>query len=149
MNNEKIGNLNKTHNKSKTRLHRIWAAMKSRCYNPKNNRYENYGGKGIVVCDEWQDFEPFYDWAMSSGYRDDLTIDRIESSGNYEPSNCRWVTQKAQQNNRRNNHLIAYNGETHTLAEWAKITNIKPSTLLARIKSGWSVERVLTQPLKK
>lgn len=129
--------INTTHGLRNTRLHRIWSEMKTRCYNKKNKSYEMYGGRGIIVCEEWlHNFQAFYDWAMANGYRDDLTIDRINNDKGYSPDNCRWITQKEQQNNRRNNRTITHNGETHTISEWAEIYEINPHTLRDRIESG-------------
>jgi hypothetical protein len=99
------------------------------------------------MCEEWtKDFQAFYDWAMANGYREGLTIDRIDNNGNYEPPNCRWVTWRSQQNNRRNNHLIEFNGQVHTMAEWAVRCGIPYQTLARRVNVyGWSVERALTE----
>lgn len=91
-----------THGKTNTRLFRIWQGMKYRCYNPKCKDYSRYGGRGVVICKEWrEDFQAFYDWSMANGYSDNLTIDRKDSNGNYEPSNCRWATVKQQTENKR------------------------------------------------
>lgn len=99
---ELCGDQHRTHGFSKTRLYRIYYKMKERCYRPKNDNYKYYGGLGVIICDEWlNDFKRFAEWALSNGYSDNLTIDRIDPSGNYEPSNCRWITIQEQQRNRR------------------------------------------------
>ena len=92
LNNELVSDRFKTHGKTKTRLFRTWQNMRKRCENPKLKSYKNYGGKGVKVCEEWKDFVSFCDWAVANGYRDNLTIDRINPNGNYEPSNCQWLT---------------------------------------------------------
>lgn len=136
----------KTHCMSGTRLHNEWRSMKRRCYTKGQKEFKNYGARGIAICDEWlHDFKAFYDWAMSSGYADNLTIDRIDVNGNYEPSNCRWVTQKVQQNNRRNNHYITYNGETLTAMQYSEKYNLNYSTLITRLSRGWSVEKIMNK----
>lgn len=141
-----------THNKTKTRLYRIWISMKCRCYDEKHETYKNYGGRGIKICDEWlSDFMNFYNWAMENGYdenapRNICTIDRIDVNGNYEPDNCRFVDMKVQQNNRRNNHYITYNGETHTMKQWAEILNISTEAIRNRLKKyDYNIEKVFTQ----
>ena len=123
--------------------------MKARCYNPLSDNYNNYGSRGITVCDEWKNnFQNFYDWAVKNGYRDDLSIDRIDNDKGYFPENCRWETPKGQQRNKRNNRLLTRNGETHCLAEWAEITGINRSTISDRIdKMGWTVEKPLQNRL--
>lgn len=137
-----------THGHCKDRVYNILGAMKQRCYNSNHNEYHIYGGRGITICDEWlgeHGTENFIEWALSSGYRDDLTIDRIDADGNYEPSNCRWVTRKEQNLNKRNNHLLTYNGKTQTMKQWADETGIKFSTISTRLQRGWSIERTLTK----
>ena len=135
---------------SGTRLYRIWQAMIKRCYSPNYERYNDYGGRGITVCNEWKNgFQAFCDWAMANGYANDLTIDRKDVNGNYEPSNCRWTTYKVQGGNTRRVHFITYDGETHSMTEWAKIKGIKYSTLANRINMyHWDVERALTTPVE-
>lgn len=141
------GCITKKHGKFGTRIYKIWDSMYQRCYNRNNQAYKNYGGRGITVCDEWlHNFQSFYDWAMSNGYADDLTIDRKDVNGNYEPSNCRWATDVEQHNNTRANRYIEFNGETHTIAEWSRITGINDSTLRSRLgEYKWSIERALTE----
>lgn len=131
------------------RLYNIWGGMKKRCYNEENEKYPIYGGRGIAVCEEWKDdFQAFYDWAMANGYSDSLTIDRIDNDGDYSPSNCRWATNKEQQNNKRNNHCITYNGKTQTVAKWAEELGMKSSTLYQRLTQyKWSVEKALITPV--
>ena len=129
-----------------TRLREIWGGMKKRCYNSKSPNYKYYGGRGIKVCDEWlekQGAENFRNWALANGYRDDLTIDRIDNNKGYSPDNCRWFTQKEQSSNRRNTIYLTYQGKTHTIIEWAKITGIPIYTLRYRYKRGYDVERIL------
>lgn len=116
--------------------------MKQRCYNPNDaDSYIYYGARGIKVCDEWKDdFSAFESWAMSHGYRDDLTIDRIDVDADYCPENCRWATPKEQSNNTRRNRYITYNGETKTLTEWAELTGIDYQVLAHRFNKNWSAE---------
>jgi len=138
--------LRQTHGLAKTRLYNIWNGMKGRCSLQTLSCYKYYGDRGIKVCEEWQTFEPFYDWAMANGYRDDLTIDRIDVNGNYEPTNCRWITQREQALNTRRNHYITYNGETKILEEWAMLLGINHSTLIERLNRWNSIEEALTIP---
>lgn len=110
---------------SKTRIYRIWRAMRHRCYNKNDTHYSIYGGRGIKVCQEWKDnFSIFKEWALNNGYQDDLTIDRIDSNGDYCPENCRWATYEQQANNTSKNKYIEYKGEIHTLSEWCKILDL-------------------------
>lgn len=112
---------NKTHGMSNTKLYCIWEGIKGRCYNKRNKSFPNYGGRGISMCDEWKDsFESFFDWSMSNGYEEGLSIDRINVNGNYDPSNCRWITITEQGYNKRNSVMLTHNGETKCLAEWAR-----------------------------
>lgn len=137
--------LNTRHGESHSKLHRTWCNMRYRCYNPNCKSYKNYGGRGITICDEWSSYESFRTWALENGFADGLSIDRIDVNGNYEPSNCRWVSDKVQHNNTRKNHHLTMNGETHTIQEWSEITGIKWTTINARIKAGWTVEKALTR----
>lgn len=132
-----------------TRHLKIYKGMKDRCYNPKNKRYKDYGGRGIKICDEWlKDYNAFLKWALENGYDENLTIDRIDVNGNYEPSNCRWATSKQQAFNRRSNHRITINGENKTITEWSEIRNIKITTICARIRRGMNEVDAIITPLK-
>lgn len=141
---EKTRNLNKTHDKTNTRIYGIWCYMKRRCYNENCKCYKNYGARGITMCDEWKnDFMTFYNWSMLHGYNDNLTIDRIDINGNYEPNNCRWATIKQQNRNTRKNKYYTINGETHCLSEWCEIYNLNYKRVQYRIRSNWTIEESL------
>lgn len=138
---EATSKANTTHGHRHTRIYGIWNAMIARCHRKNTKAYPMYGGRGITVCNEWKNgFQAFYDWAMANGYDDDLSIDRIDNDKGYSPDNCRWVSVDTQANNKRSNISVEYNGETHTLAEWAKALGIKYATLRKRLMGGWSVE---------
>ena len=141
---------NHKHKMSGTRIYETWQDMKRRCYNKQNARYDRYGGRGITVCDEWlNNFQSFYDWAISNGYSDDLTIDRIDNDGNYEPSNCRWSTAKEQCNNRGSNINITIGNATKSLMCWCEIFNVDYKKVYARYKrNGYEgIDRVLNDIL--
>lgn len=141
---------NAKHGQRNTRLYKIWCGMKYRCYNSNSDEYETYGGRGIRICKEWNlNFRKFYDWAMNNGYEDNLTIDRINVNGNYTPENCRWTTMKVQENNKRNNRIIEYKNKMQTISQWADDIGTRKEVIYYRLNHGWSVERALTQPVKK
>ena len=142
------GNRNKIHGLSNTRLFDEWNLMKTRCLNPNTKSYAYYGGRGITICPEWSDeFLNFYNWAINNGYADDLTLDRKDTNGNYEPDNCRWVTMKVQSNNRRNNHMITYDGKTQSLQMWSEELGISRTVLSDRLnRLKWSIEDAFKTP---
>lgn len=125
-----------------------WQAAKQRCTNPNNAGYADYGGRGITMCDRWlHDFAAFLA-DMGPRPSPDHSIDRIDNDGPYAPDNCRWATHLEQHNNTRQNHLMTFNGETHTLAEWARLVNISVLTVSGRINTQkWSIEAALTTPV--
>ena len=139
----------KSHGGSQTRLYRIWKGMKNRCYNPKVHEYENYGGRGIRVCAEWQSFEAFRDWALQNGYSEDLTIERKDSSGMYEPSNCTWIPLTDQGKNTRRIRYIEYGGRKMSLADWSKELGGGPNLVTTRLQRGWTEEAAVTTPPEK
>lgn len=118
------------HGESKTRLFKAWAAMKGRCFNKNDVSYKNYGGKGITICKEWLDFLTFKDWALKNGYREGLTIDRINVNGNYEPTNCRYVTRAEQNRNTTRNIKVHYKGKEVTISELSRIIKVQKWRLL-------------------
>lgn len=137
---------NKTHGMTHTRLWNIWQGMRRRCL--KGNKHEkSYFQKGITVCEEWEKFENFSNWAKSNGYKDDLTIDRIDNNKGYCPENCRWADYKTQERNKSNNRIITINGVSRVLAEWGEIYGIKPATISYRIKHNWEESRWLEKPI--
>lgn len=143
----------KSHGKSHTRQYHIYLGMINRCCKPQNSdKYLDYGGRGITVCDEWtgsQGFEHFYEWAIKNGYENCLTLDRIDVNGNYSPENCRWITNKEQQNNKRDNVYITINNETLTMKQWSEKVGIPYNTVKQRIYKGWSYEEAIFTPVDK
>lgn len=132
------------HGKSKTKLYSTWQNMKTRCFNENDEFYDDYGGRGIKVCEEWvNSFNEFYDWSMKNGYKDDLTIDRIDNNKNYSPDNCRWVNISVQANNKRNNVKETIDGEDKTLSEWAESTGINYKTIHSRYSRGDRGKRLI------
>lgn len=145
--------------RANTRLNIIFNHMKTRCYNPKHNRYKDYGAKGITVCDEWNNSEfahkecratkgflAFKKWALSNGYADNLTLYRIDNNKGYSPENCRWVSTVEQANNRRNTLFITYKGKTQSLADWCRELNLNYYTMYTRLHiSKWSVEKAFNK----
>ena len=125
--------MRKTHGETKAKLYGVWNNMKDRCYNKNSKSYHNYGARGIIVCEEWiNSYENFSTWAKANGYEEGLSIDRINVNGNYEPSNCRWVTIKEQANNTRFNVYITYQGKTQTMKQWAQELGLNYWTVQAR-----------------
>ena len=130
-----------THNKSKTRLYRIWRNMRNRCYWKKHPQFYLWGGKGVIVCDEWKNnFLNFYNWAINNGYNETMTIDRIDGDGDYCPENCRWVSMKEQANNTKNVRFFEYNGERGTIWFFSKKYNVSEKLMRSRIQQGWTIK---------
>jgi hypothetical protein len=133
----------------KTRLYNIWKGMKKRCLSPSHKSYSSYGGRGITICDEWLEYVPFMQWAIANGYKQGLTLERVDNNGPYSPENCRWATCKVQANNRRNSVILEYDGQAKTLAMWAEERNVNLYTLWDRIKRyNWPIKKALTTPTR-
>ena len=139
----RIGDRTRKHGDFGTKLYNVWAGMKRRCNNGKALHYEDYGGRGIIVCDEWHDYLNFKEWSLNNGYEEGFSLDRIDVNGDYEPSNCRWATWVQQQNNRRHNLKFNYDGKEYTLRQLSNMTGIKYRTLLGRYQRGWTIEQML------
>ncbi len=136
-----------THGMSNTKLYDVWAAIKQRCCNPNNARYVDYGGRGINLCSEWLEYEPFARWALYNGYSDGLDIDRIDNERGYSPDNCRFVSKKQNNRNKRNNRFLDYNGDVKSLSEWSEIMGIDPKTVWKRLARGWTTKKALETPV--
>lgn len=135
--------MSKTHGLSTENWYQSYRSMMDRCYRKTAGNYKDYGAKGITVCDEWHDPNSFKEWAMENGYREDLTLDRIDVNGNYEPYNCRWATRKEQANNRGNTVFVEVNGAMYTISELSEITGINRSTLNNRYFRGLRGEKLI------
>lgn len=142
---ECIGERTTKHGMTETRMFKIWTGVRKRCTNPKCKSYHNYGGRGITISPKWDNFINFYN-DMKEGYADDLSLDRIDHNGNYEPGNCRWATQKTQNRNRRNNHIVNCENESKTLAEWSEISGVNYTVIAYRIKNGWDTKKAIYTP---
>jgi hypothetical protein len=136
-----------THNQRHTKLYEVWKTMKQRCLNPNNKSFHNYGGRGIVVCDEWKDnYQAFYEWSMNNKYKEGLSLDRINNDGNYEPSNCRWADRITQCNNTRQNKYYIINGVSKTIHQWSLEYNIPVKIVRQRLYQKWDLEKALVTP---
>lgn len=136
-----------THGMTGTRLFNIWVDMRQRCYNKNYPQFYLWGGKGVKVCDEWlQDFMTFYNWAIENGYANNLSIERKDSNGNYEPSNCKWATPKEQARNISTNRMVTIDGETKGLSEWLDTSPITISTFYKRKNKGMTDKEALFTP---
>lgn len=124
------------HGMCATRLYHIWDDMRGRTSRPNNTYFQNYGGRGITLYEEWQQFTPFMDWALANGYRDDLMLDRINNDEPYSPENCRWTTRHEQDRNKRSNVWVDYNGERICQQDLADRLGVHYSTIYYRLKVG-------------
>ena len=134
-----------------TKLYETWCRMRSRCNNPKNKAYKWYGAIGVSVCKEWDDYSIFRDWALSNGYKEGLQLDKdIKGNGKlYSPETCCWVTSKENNNHRKSNVVITYNGKTMNLKQWADLYKLNRKVMSLRLRQGMSIDEVLKMPLGK
>lgn len=141
------------HNLYNTKLYKTYHNMKNRCNNKDTKDYYLYGGRGIKICKEWSDpkngFINFYEWSLKNGFGDKMSIDRIDVNGDYSPENCRWATTEQQARNKRTNHLISYNGETHCIREWEELLGVNKHSIQTRITNGWDIKSALTKNIER
>lgn len=137
------------HGECRSRLYSVYCEIKNRCYNKRDKSYKWYGAKGIKVCEKWSDYILFQRWAYAHGYKEGMSLDRIDNTKDYSPDNCRWVNAKVQANNKSNNHYLTYKGRTQTLIQWSEELGINYDTLKSRInRSHWSVEKAFETRVK-
>lgn len=146
--NLKVSNKLKVHGDRQTRLYRIWTNIKTRCNNPKSPNFIHYGAKGITLCEQWNDYEVFKRWSLENGYKEDLTIDRIDNGKGYFPDNCRWTNMKTQSRNREYAWFITISGITKHAKDWCEQYGINYKTAHARVSRGWSEKDAVTIPIK-
>lgn len=139
---ESFSKIRVKHGFANERIYRIWQDIKSRCYNKNNKSYYRYGKRGILMCEEWKDPKVFIKWAIANGYKDNLTIDRIDVNGNYEPTNCRWLTRQEQLKNTSRNIYITYNGETLCAQDWCNRFGLRNNVVIRRYRAGLPLEFV-------
>lgn len=144
-----MGNIKNKHHMRYTSEYKSWQHMKARCYNQNNKKYDNYGKRGITVCDRWlESFQNFYDDMGDKPKIDGIkfSLDRIDVNGNYCKENCRWATEEEQSNNKTVSHFLTFNDKTQTIKQWSDELRIPYGRLVARLKRGWSTEKSLTSP---
>lgn len=150
---KEITSLTKTkHHLSRTPLYSTWQGIKDRCLNPRCKQYNDYGGRGITVCDEWlgeYGSTNFCKWSLDNGYKKGLELDRIDVNKGYSPNNCRWVSNSVQANNKRTTRFITYNGRTQSLADWCREYKLPYVTIQGRLSNDWDFERAITTPIKR
>ena len=138
--------------RERERLRRIWAGMKTRCYNKSSTHYKWYGGQGVEVCDLWNNeggFNNFYKWSLENGYRSNLSIDRIDPYGNYSPDNCRWADSITQRRNKKDTRYYELDGVKKPLGEWCETYDMSYGLVHGRLQRGWSLQEALTTPVRQ
>lgn len=150
---ERAKEANTKHNLVGSKIYNTYLRMKQRCFDKNCERYKNYGGRGVTICDEWLDkengFINFYNWAYENGYNENLSIDRIDVNGNYEPSNCRWITMEEQARNKTNTIRVEYENEILTLKDLCRKLNLNYKTIWNRLKSGYDLYKAINTPIRK